>query len=34
VKILLNAGTFAPRVANWPLRFYGIFFSLGASTRP
>ncbi len=35
VKILINAGTLAPRVANWPPKFDGIFFSiLGANTRP
>jgi hypothetical protein len=26
-KIVINAGTLAPRVANWPPIFYGILFS-------
>jgi hypothetical protein len=31
-KLLINAGTLAPRVANWPPKFLGIlFFSLGAN---
>jgi hypothetical protein len=26
-KLLINAGTLAPRVANWPPKFDGILFS-------
>ncbi len=32
VRILINAGTWAPRVANWLLKWYP-FFSLGVNTR-
>jgi len=27
IRILINAGTLAPRVANWPFKFDGILFS-------
>jgi hypothetical protein len=32
VRILINAGIWAPRVANWLLKLYP-FFSLGVNTR-